>query len=206
MTSKERIFSAAVQVFARKGRHGAKMEEIASVARINKAMIYYLFTSKDNLYLEVIKLILDEMNIQLFKSISDDLNQGLSPDKLLMMSIGHQFDAFSVNPDHTKILLEAMSLHAEELGIAVKTQKNDVYSKPRKYLEKIITDGISQGLFRNIDPEQLMGSIFGMNLIFFMTKSLAEVLGIETGDEAEYLEKRKKNIVSLVMNGVMCKN
>ena len=206
MTSKERIFSAAVQVFAKKGRHGAKMEEIASVAQINKAMIYYLFTSKDNLYLEILKMIFAEMNVQFTKSISDGVNQGLSPDKLLMMSIEHQFDAFSVNPNHTKILLEAMSSHAEELGIAVKTQKDDMYSKPRKYLEKIITDGISQGLFRNIDPEQLMGSIFGMNLIFFMTKSFAEVLGIETGDEAEYLEKRKKNIVSLVMNGVMCKN
>lgn len=206
MTSKERIFAAAVQVFAKKGRHGAKMEEIAATAQINKAMIYYLFTSKDNLYLEVITMIVCEMNTLLFKSIEKDISKELSPDKLIVALIEHQFDAFSVNPDYTKILLEAMSSHAEELLTAVHAQKEEMYSKPKKFIERIISAGVSAGMFRNIDPEQLMESIFGINLIFFMTRSFAEVLGIEIGDEARYIEKRKKNIIDLVLNGILCKN
>jgi len=150
MTSKERIFAAAVQVFAKKGRHGAKMEEIAATAQINKAMIYYLFTSKDNLYLEVITMIVCEMNTLLFKSIEKDISKELSPDKLIVALIEHQFDAFSVNPDYTKILLEAMSSHAEELLTAVHAQKEEMYSKPKKFIERIISAGVSAGMFRNI--------------------------------------------------------
>jgi AcrR family transcriptional regulator len=206
MTSKERIFSAAVQVFAKKGRHGAKMEEIASVAQINKAMIYYLFTSKDNLYLEVLKMIISVINNRFFKNMENDTSKGLSPDKLLIMNIERQFDAFSENPDHTKILIEAMSTHAEEILPSVRALNDEDYRKPKEVMEKIISDGKSQGLFRDIDSENLMTSIFGMNLIFFMTKSFADILGNEIGDEAQYLEKRKKNIIDLVMNGIMCKN
>jgi TetR/AcrR family transcriptional regulator len=206
MTSKERIFGAAVQVFAKKGRHGAKMEEIASVAQINKAMIYYLFSSKDNLYIEVLKMILSELDNAMNKCEEEDMAKKLPPDKLLVLSIEHQFTAFSANIDHTRILLEAMSSHADELRLAVQAMDVNMYNKPRQYLEKIIADGIAQGLFRNIDSEQLLGSIFGMNLVFYMTRSFADILNFKIADEAEYLEMRKKNIIDLVMNGVMCKN
>ena len=60
MKSRDRIINAAIPVFASKGSHGAHMEEIANTAHINKAMIYYIFHSKDDLYFEVLKHILNQ--------------------------------------------------------------------------------------------------------------------------------------------------
>jgi TetR/AcrR family transcriptional regulator len=205
MTSKERILAAAVQVFAKKGRHGAKMEEIAAAAQINKAMIYYLFASKDNLYLEVIKMIIVKMNALMNDCVMIESSSGLRPDQILASSIEREFDAFSAHPDYTKIILEAMSSNADEIRIAMKSQHDGCIKKPKELIIKIIKDGIEQGIFREIDPEQLLGSIFGMNMVFYMTKPLYEVLEIEIGDEAEYLVKRKKSIIDLVMNGIMLK-
>ncbi len=39
--TEERIFEAALHVFARKGKDGARMQEIADAAGINKAMLHY---------------------------------------------------------------------------------------------------------------------------------------------------------------------
>ncbi len=57
--SKYRILKAARKVFAEKGYDGARVDEIAREAGINKAMLYYYFNSKENILREVI------MNISL---------------------------------------------------------------------------------------------------------------------------------------------
>ncbi len=53
--TKIRILEAAYEEFALKGKDGARMQEIADRAGINKAMLNYYFTSKDQLYIEVIR-------------------------------------------------------------------------------------------------------------------------------------------------------
>jgi AcrR family transcriptional regulator len=40
-TTKERILTAAAAVFANRGFDGARVEEIAKLAGVNKALIYY---------------------------------------------------------------------------------------------------------------------------------------------------------------------
>ncbi len=52
---KDRILAAAYEEFSTKGKAGARMQAIADRADINKAMLNYYFTSKDQLYFEVVK-------------------------------------------------------------------------------------------------------------------------------------------------------
>ncbi len=52
--SKYKILKAARKVFAEKGYEGARVDEIAREAGINKAMLYYYFNSKENILREVI--------------------------------------------------------------------------------------------------------------------------------------------------------
>src|SRR5215217_1381291 len=53
--SRERLFAAAAQEFAARGFAGANVDRIARAARVNKAMIYYHFTSKAALYREILR-------------------------------------------------------------------------------------------------------------------------------------------------------
>ena len=48
--TKQRIFDAARKTFADKGFAGARMDEIARMARVNKATIYYHIGDKRTLY------------------------------------------------------------------------------------------------------------------------------------------------------------
>ncbi len=47
--SKDRILHAAEEIFAHKGYDGARVDEIAQKAGVNKALIYYYFESKEEI-------------------------------------------------------------------------------------------------------------------------------------------------------------
>ncbi|HXT27923.1 MAG TPA: helix-turn-helix domain-containing protein, partial [Vicinamibacterales bacterium] len=52
--SRDRVFAAAAAEFAARGYAGANVDRIARAARLNKAMIYYHFKSKGDLYREIL--------------------------------------------------------------------------------------------------------------------------------------------------------
>ena len=52
--SRQRVFAAAAKEFATRGYAGANMDRIARAARLNKAMIYYHFKNKAELYREIL--------------------------------------------------------------------------------------------------------------------------------------------------------
>ena len=52
---KERIFTAAIVVFAEHGLSGARMEQIATEAQTTKRMVVYYFKTKEQLYQEVLQ-------------------------------------------------------------------------------------------------------------------------------------------------------
>lgn len=58
--SRERILAAARAEFAEKGFDGARVDEIARRADVNKALIYYYFKSKDELLQELLRSFLEE--------------------------------------------------------------------------------------------------------------------------------------------------
>ncbi len=50
ISTEEKILEAAKEVFLKKGFDGARMQEIADTAGINKAMLHYYFRTKDRLF------------------------------------------------------------------------------------------------------------------------------------------------------------
>lgn len=49
-STEQRIFDAAHEIFVQKGLDGAKMQEIADKAGINKALLHYYFRDKQRLF------------------------------------------------------------------------------------------------------------------------------------------------------------
>ena len=50
INTESRILEAAKEVFIAKGFDGARMQEIADTAEINKALLHYYFRNKDKLF------------------------------------------------------------------------------------------------------------------------------------------------------------
>ncbi|HED23724.1 MAG TPA: TetR/AcrR family transcriptional regulator, partial [Firmicutes bacterium] len=53
--AKQRILNAAEEVFAEKGFDGARVDDISNRAGVNKALLYYYFSGKQDLFEELVK-------------------------------------------------------------------------------------------------------------------------------------------------------
>ncbi|URA09811.1 TetR/AcrR family transcriptional regulator [Thermospira aquatica] len=62
LAPKEKILQTAVELFAKKGFDGTSVDEIAHLAQVNKAMIYYYFSSKDELLSFIIRKSIHDFN------------------------------------------------------------------------------------------------------------------------------------------------
>src|SRR5258708_31818784 len=72
LVSRERVFAAAAAEFAARGYAGANVDRIARAARLNKAMIYYHFTSKAALYREILREMFDAVRTRIGEVAASD--------------------------------------------------------------------------------------------------------------------------------------
>src|ERR1700674_2845355 len=61
LSTAQRILAVAEKIFADQGRAGARMEEIARAAKVNKALLYYYFRSKEELHRFVLEALLSQL-------------------------------------------------------------------------------------------------------------------------------------------------
>jgi TetR/AcrR family transcriptional regulator len=63
--TKARILAAALREFSAKGISGARVDAIATRAKVNKRMLYYYFESKEGLFREILRRRLHERSARL---------------------------------------------------------------------------------------------------------------------------------------------
>ncbi len=202
--TKTKIISAAIQVFAEKGKHGTRMEEIAARASVNKAMLYYYYTSKEILFKEILKTILERITATIVTHTKQIIENTNNPMEIVEGFIHAHNKAFSQNSEYTKVILNAIINTPEEFREVMEvTQPDHIF--PQKLMD-IFKQGISQNNFRNVDPMQVFISIIGTNLIYFIGKPIAEILmNLKVRDEKAFLRKREDSVADLLLNGLIKK-
>jgi TetR/AcrR family transcriptional regulator len=203
MNSKEKIISTALEVFAEKGKHGTRMEEIAVRAKVNKAMIYYYFRDKDNLYREVLRVILRKIYEYIISKVKGKTdNEDIV--KIVDCFVRAHFGAFSQNIKFPKIIFEALTDEPEEIAKVMEDVKGEFNISGPMLLMGAMEKGISKRILRKINVHQILISLMGMNLIHFIGKPVGKVLfGIDVKDEDKFLRERENSIVDLLMNGIL---
>src|ERR1700760_2981046 len=94
-TTENQIFEAALKVFQKKGLAGARMQEIADEAGINKSMLHYYFRSKDKLFLEVFRCSVQDFKAGLYPI----LDQEGPWEESIRNLCGYYMEFMSKNPD-----------------------------------------------------------------------------------------------------------
>ncbi len=100
-----RILDAATEIFAAVGFNGARMDEIARRAGVNKAMIYYHVGAKEALYAAVLHGAIGHVA----DSISARIETGTTPEAKLRAYIRGFVDAVEGNPRMGPILLREIA-------------------------------------------------------------------------------------------------
>ncbi len=114
-STQTKILNAAIREFAEYGKAGARVDRIAKQAGVNKAMIYYHFNSKENLYYASIT--------DHFSRIATILKQRVSYEKTIEEIIGGvvgtYIQIFSTSPYFRKILLRELAEENSQIIIKI---------------------------------------------------------------------------------------
>ncbi len=204
MNSKEKILTAAIEIFSQKGKHGARMEEIAQKAGVNKSAVYYYHTSKENLYRDVLKKIYFENFKYLFNEIEKVQSEKEDHIKNIETIIRLFSKFYSDNPFYTRIIKNALANETEDLQYVIRLLKAEHdFIRPEKFLD-LLQEGISKKVYRTIDVKQTAISIIGLTIIYFIGKPIMEImLGLDSIDEEVFLNERQESLVDLILYGLV---
>ena len=202
--SREKIIKAAIAVFAEKGKYGAKMEEIAAKAEINKAMVYYYYSTKENLYRETLRSVIFTNLSRIFGMIEQIINTRVDPIETLKKVIAVYFEVFSSEKTYTKIMLDAIASEPQEIeNILRSTKLNLKLNIPMKFID-FLEEGMQKHVFRRVDPKQLLLNMISMTIIYFFGKPVLKVmLDLPIEDEQSFLKERQAAIIDLLLFGIV---
>jgi TetR/AcrR family transcriptional regulator len=159
LDSRTRILDAAAQEFAELGFEAAGVDRIAATAGVNKAMIYYHFGSKLDLYLEVTR----EMLRAVAGRIGTIADGPGTPEEKLDAWVVALVNEASQRPWFPPIMLRELASGMPHLDPGTVALMGEVVSGVRT----IITLGQRDKSFRQADPLLTHLTIIGPMLLFF---------------------------------------
>lgn len=195
MTTEEKIFNAARIVFQRKGSAGARMQEIADEAGINKAMLHYCFKSKELLF----KAVFSNAFGQLAPQINEIFNSQDSVfDKITKFT--HSYISFVVlNPYLPQFVIQEMNNNPE---FVMEFLNNDKRPNPAVLISQIERE-IAEGIIKPIHPKQLLMDIFSMTVFPFAAQVMMKgMIQISDSEFDEMMEVRKTTIAEQIINSI----
>jgi TetR/AcrR family transcriptional regulator len=192
----ERILEAARIVFVRKGLAGARMQEIADEAGINKALLHYYFRSKEKLF--------DRIFQEVFQTISTGIGNAFSDDiplfEKLKRFIDLYVDVLLKNPYLPIFFLSEIQQNPERLQQFI---EKDIFKNLSGFFIQLNAD-INSGKIRPIHMAHLMLNMIGMLVMPFAVKPLiAPVLNRQLGiDYDDLLKERKEVVYNFIINAI----
>jgi len=197
--SRQDILAAAEEQFAAKGFYGARIDEIAHQANINKRMIYEYFTNKENLYKKVLFNVYKRMEI----AESKILETKVTGKELIRNIISMYFDFLRDNPNFVNILMWENLNKAAYLN---EMPSSDVERPTINYIKEEIRRGKEAGIFKkSIDEEQAVISLIVVCFSNFSNRyTLSKLFAKELSDK-DMLEKRKQHTIDIMLE-YMCEN
>ena len=142
--SPDRILAAAALEFAERGFGGARVDRIARRARVNKAMLYYHFKSKQGLYRTLLRRMFTLAGQRLRAIATSDGTPGEKIDR----AIAGFADLIREHAHFPGIMLREIAesgAHLDRETLAA------LASVPRAF-SLIIQDGVAEGTFRPVHP------------------------------------------------------
>ncbi|WP_111707650.1 TetR/AcrR family transcriptional regulator [Lutibacter citreus] len=196
--TEEQILNAAENIFQFKGMDGARMQEIADKAGINKAMLHYYYRSKQLLFEAVFK--------KAFSLIAPQINTILNDDS----SIEDKIKNFTSNyipfiikhPYLPNFIFQELNRNTEFVS---EIQKNIELPNINKFKIKLNAE-IEKGIIIPIKAEQLFINILALNIFPFIAAPLIKAITkIDSEAYQQLIEDRKTEVSTFIINSIKSK-
>jgi len=194
--TEEKIFESATDVFIEKGMDGARMQDIADHAGINKSLLHYYYRTKERLFNAVFEKIAGQM----FKRFTPVFDENLSIEEKIRFFFSEHITFMQKNPRLPAFFLNELNRNPARIKkllqrIDIKNLWTTLEAQHKEEFEKY-----------NITKEnipQLMTSIAAMSVFPFVGKAIISVFMEKMGYDFDvYIEKRKEYAADFIIKAI----
>jgi len=197
ISTEDKIIDAAKKVFLQQGYSGARMQDIADAAGINKALLHYYFRNKDKLF-ELIFLQCTQKMIPTINSVFDSDEDIFNK---IRQFVSTYIEMLSANPYLPMFIANELSKNPEKVIKMIMTKEGD-----RPHFNKFIKDiqsAIEQNIIEPIQTVSLFINIMSLCIFPYIAKPMMQFF--LKLDELEYrmiLEQRKQEVADFIINSI----
>jgi len=193
--TRQKIFRAAAEIFEEKGYTGARMQEIADRAGINKALLHYYFRTKEQLFRAVFHVLLKKMFEKIFSIFSEEI-----PFKEKIKRFLDEHIEFMIK--NAKLPIFVLNELSQDPALAEGLKeminydqlRNMIYTRHAKELK-------GYGIKKN-DMPQLMVTVVSFSIFPFAARDMIRIMMPELGDTKKfnaYMRERKSFATDFIM-------
>lgn len=196
--TEEKILHAAQTVFIQKGMDGARMQEIANEAGINKALLHYYFRNKQKLF----EAIFSKVFNQIFPDIKSLIFSEKPFEERLGAFVERYIDLLLKNPFLPAFILKEINRDPDFLASIIKKQGIN----PEEILQMIERE-MEAGTICRMDARDLMVNILGLSIFPFAARPLMQMMFFNNSKKEynEFLIKRKESVKIFILNSILVK-
>lgn len=193
--TEEKILDAAEEIFQEKGLHGARMQEIADKAGINKALLHYYFRSKQKLFEMVFKAAVKlmaskfrgilESDVPIFDKIRQFTDEYIS-----FLSKHTYLPAFVINElnSNPKLIQDTFLAELSDSFEKLKSQVNEL---------------IEKGEIKPVKIEHVLANMISMSLFPVIAKPILQTIFEKDNKSYQvFLNERKKLVADLIIDSI----
>jgi AcrR family transcriptional regulator len=194
--TEDKIVQAARVVFIRKGMDGARMQEIADEAGINKALLHYYFRTKNKLFEKVFLLVFKDV----FKVLAQANLEETDFEVFLDALIRKYINLLKSKPYIPQFVIHELNRKPERI---VEMMQNSPFDKQKLF--GLIQRAVDQGVIRPIQPVHLITNIISLCIFPFVAKPIITgfLLDGDKGKFKQYIEERPDEVISFVKKGIL---
>lgn len=188
------ILHAAREVFVKKGFEGARMQEIADCAGINKALLHYYFRSKEKLF----DAVFQEIAVHIYPAMQQIISAELGVVEKLTFFVQVYLKILSENPFIPAFIINTLNTSPERFAnILLSSGIN-----PEK-LQMEIDKEVQMHKIRPIKVEHLFVNVLSMCVFPFVTQPIIKSLfNLDEMLFKKYMEERKIEIIEFVIKSI----
>ena len=169
--TQKRILRAAVQEFSTHGLSGARTDRIAGSAKVNKALLYYYYKSKHGLYAAAVEDVATRVVENALAEFDPKYSAG---EKLLRSALNH-FDRILTQREFQSLMQQEMIRFRSGKSGSVPVLFRTAFAPLIQRMKDAVEDGIQTGELCRMDWLQVVYSIFGANVFYFLSAPMMEM-------------------------------
>ncbi len=195
-TAEEKILAAAKKVFTTKGMAGARMQDIADEAGINKALLHYYFRDKDKLF----EVVFMEEAQKFFPKINAIFNSDAALFEKIENFVNEYIDEMLENPYLPWFVLNEVNRDPDQF--MYKIWGKDNLPKPGKFLEQIEKE-VKKGTIKKIHPMHLLMNLISMTIFPFVAKPMMiRNLRMNELQFSQAMQQRRMEIPKFIIDAI----